>query len=386
MNQLPIITLRHLLIDKSKCIGMQFFPHPTLHALVKTLDSVKWSAEFSMVYVPNKKKHFHAILATFKGIAWLNCRYFFRNKPVHTNAEATDLSPVRNQIRRANHALQCQVQFPSAYIEHLELKRYSLNTARMYTSLFSKFIQYFKEKDLLEISEPDIKDFMHRIVKQGKSASYQNQMINAIKFYYEQVLDMPQRFYDFGRPRKTQKLPTVLSEQEVTRLIDATTNIKHKAILVTIYSCGLRRSELINLKITDIESDRSQVFIRGGKGNKDRTTVLSGTTLALLRKYYRQFRPQTYLFEGAAGQPYSSSSVQHILKQALAAANIKKRASPHTLRHSFATHLLENGTDLRYIQTLLGHNSPKTTEIYAQVSTRSLGHVVSPVDRLNLKF
>jgi site-specific recombinase XerD len=247
-------------------------------------------------------------------------------------------------------------------------------------------MNYLEGRDLLEVTEPDIKAFMSTIVKQGKSASYQNQMINSIKFYYEQVLDMPQRFYDFGRPRKSQKLPTVLSEQEVTRIIDNTPNIKHKAILVTIYSCGLRLSELLNLKIEDIDSDRRLVWIRDAKGNKDRKSVLSETTLVLLRQYYKVYRPNTYLFEGGEGHCYSASSVQQILKRALAASGVRKPASPHTLRHSFATHLLENGTDLRYIQVLLGHSSPKTTEIYAHVSMKSFKDVISPIDRLKIKI
>lgn len=232
----------------------------------------------------------------------------------------------------------------------------------------------------------DIKKYVHGIVKQGKSASYQNQVINAIKFYYEQVLDMPQRFYQIDRPKKEHKLPIVLSEEEVAKIISVTTNLKHKAILVTIYSCGLRLSELINLKISDMQSDRNLLLVRNAKGNKDRTTLLSTTTIALLRKYYAQYRPMTYLFEGQTGGPYSSKSVQSIVKNAVKLAHICKSVSPHTLRHSFATHLLENGTDLRYIQTLLGHSSPKTTEIYAQVSTKHLGNIVSPLEKLGIAF
>ena len=247
-------------------------------------------------------------------------------------------------------------------------------------------MNHFHEKPLNELNEIDIRQYIHGIVKQGKSASYQNQAINAIKFYYEQVLDMPQRFYEIDRPIAEHKLPFVLSEAEIGKLISVTANLKHKAILVTIYSCGLRMSELINLKISDIQSDRNLLLLRAAKGNKDRTTILSNTTIFLLRKYYKQFKPEVYLFEGQKGGPYSSKSVHNIVKHAMALAKINKPASTHTLRHSFATHLLENGTDLRYIQTLLGHSSPKTTEIYAQVSTKSLRGVVSPIEKLNIQF
>jgi site-specific recombinase XerD len=227
---------------------------------------------------------------------------------------------------------------------------------------------------------------MLSIVKQGKSLSHQNQVINAIKFYYEQVLDMPQRFYEIERPRKQQKLPSVLSEEEISKIISSTANLKHKTILATIYACGLRLSELLNLKISDIQSDRHLLLIRDGKGKKDRHTLLSDTTLTLLRKYYVVFRPKEYLFEGQDGGRYSSKSVQNIVKHALRTANIKRPASAHTLRHSFDTHLLENGTDLRYIQTLLGHSSPKTTEIYAHVSTKGIRDVVSPIEKLKIEF
>jgi site-specific recombinase XerD len=380
MNQLPVITLRHLMINGTRYIGMQFYASKIIHALVKTLDSPKWSQQYNMVYIANTPENLHSIFKTFKGSAWVNCRYFYKNKPVFANAEPVDLSALKKQPGGDKEIC------PPEYLALLETKRYSFSTARTYTALFTEFMQYFKGKPLHEINELDIKKYMHAIVKQGKSLSHQNQVINAIKFYYEQVLDMPQRFYEINRPRREQKLPSVLSEEEILKVISVTTNLKHKAILVTIYSCGLRLSELLNLKITDIQSDRHIVLIRGAKGNKDRNTVLSDTTIALLRKYYIAYKPKEYLFEGSNGGPYSCKSVQNIVKQALRLANIKKPASTHTLRHSFATHLLENGTDLRYIQTLLGHSSPKTTEIYAHVSTKGLRHVVSPIEKLKIEF
>jgi integrase/recombinase XerD len=252
--------------------------------------------------------------------------------------------------------------------------------------LFSDFINHFGGGNLLAIDERDIKRFLHLLVKRGFSSSTQNQAVNAIKFYYEQVLDMPQRFYDIERPRKHAKLPQVLSEEDVLRLLSAVENLKHQAILVTIYSCGLRISEVINLKITDIDSTRKTVLVRDAKGKKDRSTVLADTTVELLRKYYVRYKPKEYLFEGAKGGKYSVTSIQHIFKDALKKAKIGKPATVHTLRHSFATHLLESGTDLRYIQALLGHTSAKTTEIYTHVSTKTLKTIVSPIEKLKLKF
>jgi site-specific recombinase XerD len=381
MNQLPVITLRHLLVDGEKCIGLQFYPSKLIQALVKTLESPKWSEDYGMVYIQNTSQNFNLLFKTFKGAAWINCRYFLRNRPVSKNALEVDLSSLKpsQNVDTPNYC-------PPQYVELLETKRYAFNTARSYISMFSEFARHYAPKPLIEINELDIKKYIHGIVKQGKSSSYQNQVINAIKFYYEQVLDMPQRFYEIDRPIAETKLPSVLSEEEVLRVIDVTKNLKHKSILVTIYSCGLRLSELLNLKITDIQSDRRLLLVRAAKGNKDRTTILSETTINLLRKYYLAYRPKTYLFEGADGGRYSSKSVQNIVKRALSMANINRPASTHTLRHSFATHLLENGTDLRHIQMLLGHSSPKTTEIYAHVSTKSLQGVVSPIEKLNIEF
>jgi integrase/recombinase XerD len=375
MNNLPVITLRHLMIDGEKCIGMQFYPSKLIDALVKTLDSPKWSDTDNMTFIRNTAENFNLLFKTFRGVAWIDCRLFMRNRPLNPKSASVDLSSLKNKS-------DC----PREYIELLETKRYSFNTAKSYIGLFSEFTRHFKGRPLVEINELDIKQYIHRIVKQGKSGSYQNQVINAIKFYYEQVLNMPRRFYEIDRPRSERKLPGILSEEEVSRLISVTTNLKHKAIIVTIYSCGLRMSELLNLKMTDIQSDRRLVLVRDGKGNKDRTTVLSETTLGLLRKYYRVYKPQTYLFEGPGGCRYSCKSVHAIVKRSLDIAGIERPASTHTLRHSFATHLLENGTDLRYIQMLLGHTSPKTTEIYAHVSTKSLRGIVSPIERLQIEI
>lgn len=377
-SQLPVVTLRHLLIDGERKIGLQFYPDKVIHALIKTLDGAKWSPENRMVYIPNTPELFTQLMDTFKGVAYLNCRYFFRNRPLHNGSHADGLEAVK--------ALDAAKACPAAYIERLETKRYSSSTARSYVTHFARFINAFPDKALHELSEADIQSYLHGIVKLGYSLSHQNQAINAIKFYYEQVLDMPQRFYDIDRPRPERKLPKVLSEEEVSRMISATTNMKHKAILLTIYSCGLRLSELLNLKLSDIHGDRCTVLVRDAKGKKDRQTIIGVNALNFLRKYYVVYRPKHYVFEGEGGGRYSAKSVQHIIARALLKAGVCRHATAHTLRHSFATHLLENGTDLRYIQVLLGHSSSKTTEIYAHVSTKRLRDIVSPADRLQIQL
>ncbi len=265
----------------------------------------------------------------------------------------------------------------------VEMLRYSDSTKRTYSLMFRQFLRYSYPKRLAQISSGDIYAYQHYLVTTKKcSRSYQNQSINAIKFYLEHVLGQERQYFDLQRPKKTFKLPEVLSAEEVARILKATKNIKHKTILTTLYSAGLRMGELLSLKITDIDSEHMRIWIREGKGCKDRLTTLSPHLLELLRIYYQQYRPKNYLFEGPDGNAYSPTSVRKVLYRAVKDAGIRKKIRPHTLRHSFATHLLEQGTNLRYIQTLLGHNSPKTTQIYTHVSSKSMEEIRSPLDNL----
>ena len=174
----------------------------------------------------------------------------------------------------------------------------------------------------------------------------------------------------------------MLSEEEVTAILKTITNIKHKALIMTIYSGGLRISELINLKVKDIDSDRMQIRVQQSKGKKDRYTLLSQKTLLILRQYFKEYKPKEWLFEGEGDGEYSQKAIQNILKRAVLKAGIKKRITVHSLRHSFATHLLENGTDLRYIQNLLGHSNSKTTEIYTHITTKGFDQIKNPLDKL----
>ena len=191
---------------------------------------------------------------------------------------------------------------------------------------------------------------------------------------------MPNRFYDMERPRREHRLPQVISREEIFAIIENTNNIKHRCIVELLYSSGLRRSELLNLKLQDIDSKRMLIKIKAGKGNKDRFTILSEKCLAHLRQYYRKWKPEIYLFEGQPGKQYSGASVLKVVKNASSKAKPNKNISPHILRHSFATHLLESGVDLRKIQVLLGHGSTKTTEIYTHVATNTFKSIKNPLD------
>lgn len=379
-KKLHIVTLKHLLINDRKQIGLQFYPNKLVQLVIKGLPDVKWSATYQMAYIRNSKINLDIILERFKGVAWINFGHFFNNKDVPTGHESISLISYRNRKLPENFRT-C----PEAFLRKLELKQYALNTSKSYINLFEKFINDFKNTELISIDEEQIRTYLQRLIIDGKSHSYINQMINSIKFYYETVLEMPNRFYSLERPLKKERLPKVISLDEVSSIISHTSNIKHKCIISLLYSAGLRRSELINLKPEDIDSKRMVITVINAKGGKDRLTLLSKFVLDNLRLYFKVWRPKTYLFEGIKGKQYSGSSISKILYKSCELANIKKRVTPHMLRHSFATHLLENGTDIRYIQTLLGHGSTKTTEIYTRVAINSIKAIKSPIELLNLK-
>lgn len=271
------------------------------------------------------------------------------------------------------------------YTNLLVQKRYSKNTIKTYFNYFKDFFNYFKAQNKLEkiqdITTNQINTYILELINtKNISISQQNQRINAIKFYYEKVLGREKQYYDLHRPKKEYKLPKVLSKNEVKSILNSCDNLKHKSILMLIYSAGLRRSELLNLSISDIDSERMVINIKAAKGMKDRISLLSENLLKLLRDYYKEYKPEKYLFEGQNGGKYSPTSIANVLKKAASRAGIRKTVTPHMLRHSFATHLLEQGTDLRYIQELLGHNSSKTTEIYTHVSKKAIDKIRNPVD------
>lgn len=364
------ITLKHLLIDGDKCIGLQFSTDRVIEALVDKLPNLGWSETFGMHFIPNNRNNLSLIFKTFRGEAWVNGNFFFAERILNKDNADIDVEWFRKR-KLENGFRPC----PEEYLLKLELKRYSNNTVKAYVNCFEAFINYYGSFDPIDINENEIRLYLQKLVQEGKSTSYINQAINSIKFFYEIVHGMPNRFYTIERPRKVTKLPKVLSKEEVLAIIGHTNNIKHRCIVALLYSSGLRRNELLNLKVTDIDSKRMMVCVKRAKGNKDRFTVLSNELLRDLRDYYREYRPKEFLFEGARGGIYSATSILNIIDSAAKKAGIRRKISPHMLRHSFATHLLENGTDIRHIQLLLGHNSTKTTEIYTHVANKSFMNI-----------
>jgi len=357
--------------SSSGTLRLIFSFNKELTSEIKKYPYCKWNAENRWWTIPYADK-FVQELELLSGQFRLNFRF-----------EEEDMG-VR-QSKKSQYDVPNYRTCPPEYLEKMQELRYSEQTIKTYKSLFEEFINYYHKSDITKIDEHMIKSFMRHLVTERKvSASYQNQAINAVKFYYERILGGQRKVYYIDRPRKEKTLPTVLSEEEVISILQSIENIKHKAILMTIYSAGLRISEAINLKLKDIDSKRMQIRIEQSKGKKDRYTLLSTKTLDILRKYFCEYKPKIWLFEGQGGDQYSSRSIQNILKMAVCSTDIKKHVTVHTLRHSFATHLLENGTDLRYIQSLLGHESSKTTEIYTHITTKGFDQIKSPLDKLNI--
>lgn len=269
------------------------------------------------------------------------------------------------------------------FAAHLQTRRYSPNTIAVYRNALSIFFSNIDGKSSSEVSNSDVAYFMHHyIIRQGKSASFQNQILNAIKLFFKFNSNKNIDAAALMRPRRSQRLPNVLSIPEVRRIMESTGNIKHRVMLSLIYACGLRRGELLELIPQDIQSDRNLLLIRNAKGMKDRVVPIGSKIIEELRIYYKAYRPKVKLFEGQHGGSYNERSQQLVYKQALARVQISKPATLHWLRHSYATHLLERGTDLRYIQVLLGHKSSRTAEIYTHVSNQSIQKIISPYEDL----
>ncbi|MDC6367607.1 MULTISPECIES: tyrosine-type recombinase/integrase [Flavobacteriaceae] len=271
------------------------------------------------------------------------------------------------------------------FSEFLKLKRYSPSTINTYTSLIHRFQRFVGETPLEKLDHHVIvSKVLDFIKKQRYGTSAHKQLLGALRVFYNEFNSIKIDFTTIYPTRKQKFLPEILSKEEVERMLRVTTNLKHKTILLCIYGLGLRRSELIQLKLSDIDGQRMMVHIKNAKGQKDRVVPLSPKLLAHLRNYYRAYKPNHYLFYGAKKQKYSETSLRSIFRKACREANIKKHVTPHSLRHAYATHLMDSGVSIRIIQELLGHNSLKTTMKYTRVTTKSMRNIKTPVDFLNI--
>ena len=335
----------------TKRIAVYFEKNAEWIARIKEIDGARWSQSLVAWHLPDTEEN----------------RVRFKIPPVSFSFPSTE-----------------GIEQIEKFKQWLRSKRYSESTITTYSEALKSFLVFYRNKHIINITNEDVIVYNNEhILKNNLSASFQNQTVNAIKLFFQTIRDTKMMVDKIHRPKRAKVLPNVLSKEEIKLILNAHSNIKHKAMLSMIYSCGLRRSELLHLRFSDIDANRNIVLLKNAKGKKDRIAPLSLKILQMLREYYKDYKPAVWLFEGQIkGEQYSEQSLQSVLKQALQKAGIKKPVTLHWLRHSYATHLLESGTDLRYIQELLGHSSSKTTEIYTHVSTKSLQQIKSPFDDL----
>jgi site-specific recombinase XerD len=328
------------------------------------MDSSFWHPHQKLWSVINTTKNFELLKELCQG-------NYKIDKDIH-------FKPIENVALNQN-SIEALFELEKALV----LKQYSESSIKVYKKMFSVFLSKFMHRDLKEVTKEDIEGFVYELIKKHKiSESYQNQLINGIKAYYEHALKMPREYYDIQRPKKTVSIPNVLSKNEVYNILQSPENIKHKAILSTIYGSGLRISEVLNLRIADVHSTDGYLFIKDSKGKKDRKTILSQQLVVLLRAYYKEYKPSYWLFEGQSGEKYSTASIRAIFRKAIKDTNSNPWATVHTLRHSFATHCIENNVNMRHLQNMLGHSSPKTTEIYTKTIEINNKTITSPLDSL----
>ncbi|MEO6612850.1 MAG: tyrosine-type recombinase/integrase [Chitinophagaceae bacterium] len=401
------VILKPLHHREQECIGIYFENDAVLNGAVRKDGGARWSRSEKCWYVFLSKENYNKLYFAFKGKAVIDKsalhEYLAAKKgTVKNNAanQATRIIPVKNPaqptwlnkkvtIYKSEKIRPVNAHILPAMEQHLKLKAYSPSTAKTYLNEMAQLLGLLKEIPADLLSPELLKRYLvFCLEKLQLKENTLHSRINALKFYYEQVLGREKFFWEIPRPKKQLLLPNVMGEKEITALFNALVNLKHKAILFTAYSAGLRVSEVVNLKLKDISSDRMQIKVVAAKGKKDRYVGLSPVLLDILRNYIKKAerKPVIYLFESEApGQPYSSRSAQKVFQRAKQLAGIRKDISFHSLRHSFATHLLEKGIDIRYIKDILGHFSIRTTERYTHVSREKLIHITSPLDDLWLK-
>lgn len=394
------VVLKPLVHRNQEVIGIDAPYVRELDVAMRKLKDVRWSQTNRLWYLPLSKESHQAIKTSLQPLATIDetllRAYLQKRKALAATLPAIPHPLVQTECKNsfskplpATPAWKLSAENGEAlrrFVERLKLKAYSFSTQKTYRNEFLQLLQLLKKKDVGSLTTDDLRRyFVYCFEKLKLSENTLHSRINAVKFYFEQVLGREKFFWEIPRPKKPQQLPKLLNEDELGRLFKALQNKKHKALLFTAYSAGLRVSEVAALKLAHIDSGRMQILVERAKGKKDRYVILSPVLLDILRSYIRTSkpRPKVFLFESEqTGTAFPPRTIQRIFQLAKEASGIKKEVGIHVLRHSFATHLLEKGTDIRYIKDLLGHFDIRTTERYLHVSKKDLVNIVSPLDDL----
>ena len=368
---------------KNEVLLMQFHFNRELIERAKKIKCF-WSASKSSWYINNTDDNLEAIYTIFKDDAIIDDSAIKsqRKNPIN-HYTTTNFKKKYLKINPKDLSKDDIINLHK-YVKFLRGKALSENTVRIYYSHILDFLKYLDKKPIEDVNNRDIELFIEDVcVPRIYAISTHRQVIGAVKHFQSLFNQCKINSAELTLPRKTRNLPTVLSKEEVIELLRNTRNLKHRAILALIYSSGLRVGELINLELRDIDINRLQIFVRKSKGRKDRYVMMAKSLLPLINNYITTYKPQKYFAEGLeSGIKYTAGSIRNVLRRSCKAAGITKNVTPHTLRHSYATHLLENGVDLRYIQELLGHSKPETTMIYTHVATKDLLEIESPLDKI----
>ncbi len=381
MYNKPVVILSYDKLHGDDVVVMHFSYNKDVKNAIKSIPGTIWDRVNKFWYIPLNKFNLNSVTLTLNGIADVNMsalkKAYNDKSEIQKNSQFANRE-IKERVRKSNVIMR--------YVRFLEGKRFSKSTVDTYSNFAVDMFLYIGKRSISQITEQDIKDYIdNSFVPNGYSISTHRQFISSMKHLTECFPEMKISDITLTMPSKSKKLPDVLSEQEIVRLIDNAKNIKHKTIITLLYSSGLRVGELINLKISDINIERKQIFIRNSKGRKDRYVILADSFIPMLNEYLIAYSPQYWFVEGTPGKQYSSSSIRNFLKHLCEISGINKKVTPHTLRHSFATHLLENGVDIRYIQELLGHSKPETTMIYTHISKKQLMKIQSPLDYIKAK-
>ncbi len=365
-----------------KRIALEFGRDEEIMQLIRSVAEVRWSATMKCWHMPDTKIAVNDMFNALKGRVYFNYSQLKYRQSEKEDDKKAQMLKIRNQVFPAlsEEDLLSLKEFKK-WMEH---RRYSVSTINTYHSMICRFGGFIKPRNMNECDADDIIRYVNEyIIPAGLSYAFQNQTVNSVRLFFSVINSESLDIESLCRPRTEHRLPNVLSKGEIRDILEVCVNIKHRAVLSLIYACGLRRSEVLNLMLTDINSKRKIILIRQSKNKKDRIVPISEKMIHLLRAYARATKPEKYLFEGSKkGEQYSATSLEKALKKACKKAGIEKKVTLHWLRHSYATHLLESGTDLRFIQELLGHSRSSTTEIYTHVSLNSIQNIKSPFDTL----
>ncbi|WP_289054952.1 tyrosine-type recombinase/integrase [Carboxylicivirga marina] len=374
-DKLGAITLVPHKNESERFIVISFKPNKTIYKLLTNCQSIYWHKQIRAFVLPPNR----SVLIKFLEEVTSQLRV-----KLHNELSIVDYRILQLLFEQAYSKSIYFKSCPIEFIKYMQLKAYSYNTINTYYYYVLRLLNCYRQNSLTQINAFDsgmINDYHQKMIGEKKfSEQTINQSVNAIKLYYKGYLNREMQLEEVVRPRVGKTLPKVWSQEEIKRILNSIDNIKHKTILSVIYGSGLRIGEVLKLRIEDVDSKRMRLRILGAKGKKDRYTIIGEFTLELLRQYYKAYKPTKLLFEGQFGGQYSTTSISRILFKAIKKSGVPKRGGVHSLRHSFATHLLESGTDLRYIQELLGHNSSTTTEIYTYVSNKHIEKIKSPID------